>query len=128
MTEYKYMADNAWKAARERLTLLEMVADPWTIRNLRQIGVAAGWHCLEVAGGGGSIAAWLCDQVGAAGHVMATDLDPRFIEAIAAPNLEVRRHNILTDPLPDAAFDLVHVRALLAFLPRPTRLSARWWQ
>ena len=119
MTEYKYMADNAWKAARERLTLLEREADPWTIRTLRLIGVDAGWHCLEVAGGGGSIAAWLCNQVGPSGHVMATDLDPRFLEAITAPNLEVRRHDILADPLPDAAFDLVHARALLAFLPHP---------
>lgn len=49
MTEYKYIADNAWKNARERLQLLEMEADPWTIRNLRQIGVAPSWHCLEVA-------------------------------------------------------------------------------
>lgn len=122
MTEYKYIADNAWKTARERLTLLEMAADPWTIRTLGLIGVQAGWHCLEVAGGGGSIAAWLCDQVGPGGHVMATDLDPRFLEAITAPNLEVHRHNILTDPLPDAAFDLVHVRALLAFLPHPDQV------
>jgi SAM-dependent methyltransferase len=122
VAEYQYIADNAWKAARERLTLLEMGADPWTIRYLRLIGVPAGWHCLEVAGGGGSIAAWLCNQVGPGGHVMATDLDPRFLEAITAPNLEVQRHNILTDPLPDAAFDLVHVRALLAFLPRPDQV------
>jgi SAM-dependent methyltransferase len=111
-----------WKAARERLSLLELGADPSTMRTLRKIGVAAGWHCLEVAGGGGSIAAWLCSQVGAAGHVMATDLDPRFLEAIAAPNLEVRRHDILTDPLPEATFDLVHARALLAFLPHPDQV------
>jgi SAM-dependent methyltransferase len=122
MTEYKYIADNAWKAARERLTLLEMGADPWTMRNLGLIGVQAGWHCLEVAGGGGSIVAWLCNQVGPSGHVMATDLDPRFLEAITASNLEVRRHNILTDPLTDAACDLVHARALLAFLPRPDQV------
>lgn len=122
MTEYQYIADNAWKDARERLRLLEMGADPWTIRNLRQIGVVPGWHCLEVAGGGGSIAAWLCNEVGPSGHVMATDLDPRFLEAIIAPNLAVQRHNILTDPLPDAAFDLVHARALLAFLPHPEQV------
>jgi SAM-dependent methyltransferase len=74
---------------------------------------------LEIAGGGGSITAWLCNQVGADGHVMATDLDPRFLECIAAPNLEVRRHDILADPLPEASFDLVHTRALLTFLPQP---------
>lgn len=122
MTEYKYIADNAWQAARERLALLETVADPRTIRSLHQIGVAAGWHCLEVAGGGGSIAAWLCNQVGPSGHVLATDLDPRFLEALTASNLTVQRHNILTDSLPAAAFDLVHVRALLAFLPHPDQV------
>jgi SAM-dependent methyltransferase len=122
MTEYQYIADNAWQAARERLTLLEKGADPWTIRYLDLIGVQAGWHCLEVAGGGGSIAAWLCDQVGPGGHVLATDLDPRFLEAITAPNLTVQRHNILTDPLPEAAFDLVHARAVLAFLPHPNQV------
>jgi SAM-dependent methyltransferase len=122
VAEYKYIGDNAWKAARERLTLLETGADPSTIRYLDLIGVQAGWHCLEVAGGGGSIAAWLCNQVGPSGYVMATDLDPRFLEAITASNLEVRRHNILTDPLPEAAFDLVHARALLAFLPHPDQV------
>ena len=119
MSEYQYMLDNVWKAARERLAQLEMTCDPWTIRNLGIVGVKPGWRCLEIAGGGGSITAWLCNQVGADGHVMATDLDPRFLEAIAAPNLEVRRHDILADPLPEASFDLVHTRALLTFLPQP---------
>src|SRR5262249_49234577 len=36
--------------------------------------------------------------------------------------LEVRRHDILADPLPDATFDLVHARALLTFLPRPDQV------
>jgi len=119
MEKYQYMLDNVWKGARERLMQLELMLDPWTIRNLGLIGVEAGWRCLEVAGGGGSIAAWLCRQVGASGHVIATDLDTRFLEAIAAPNLEVRHHDILADPLPEAAFDLVHTRTLLAFLPQP---------
>ena len=121
MAEYQYVLDNAWKAARERLALIETVWDPWTIRNLGMVGVEAGWRCLEVAGGGGSIAVWLCRQVGPGGHVLATDLDPRFLEAIDAPNLEVRRHDILADPLPEAAFDLVHTRALLTFLSQPAQ-------
>ena len=119
MSEYQYMLDNAWQAARERLAQLEMMYDPWTIRHLDIIGVQEGWRCLEVAGGGGSIASWLCHQVGADGHVVATDLDPRFLQVINAPNLEVRQHNILADPLPQTAFDLVHARALLTFLPDP---------
>jgi hypothetical protein len=65
---------------------------------------------LEVAGGGGSIAEWLCRQVGRSGHVVATDLELRFLEAIHASNLEVWRHDILSEPLPEGAFDLVHAR------------------
>src|SRR5262245_44100310 len=99
MAEYQYALDNTWKAARERLALLETVSDPWTIRNLAIVGVAAGWRCLEVAGGGGYIDAWLCRQVGSSGHVLATDLGPHFMEVLAPTNLEVRRHNILTDAL-----------------------------
>jgi SAM-dependent methyltransferase len=57
--------------------------------------------------------------VGGSGHVVATDLEPRFLEVIHAPNLAVWRHDILREPLPEGAFDLVHARALLGFLPKP---------
>src|SRR5262245_14216312 len=119
MAEYQYALDNTWKAARERLTLLETVWDPWTIRHLEMVGVGPGWRCLEVAGGGGSIAAWLSGRVGPSGRVLATDLQPHLIEALGVPNLEVQRHDILSDALPEAAFDVVHTRALLTFLPEP---------
>jgi 2-polyprenyl-3-methyl-5-hydroxy-6-metoxy-1,4-benzoquinol methylase len=119
MAEYKYPLTNEWRDARERLSLLETLRDPWTIRNFEKIGVRGGWRCLELAGGGGSIAQWLCRQVGSEGHVVATDLEPRFLETIDAPNLEVWRHDLLRDPLPEAAFDLVHARSVLGFLPRP---------
>jgi len=99
--------------------LLETVWDPFTIHNLRKLRVSEGWHCLEVAGGAGSIASWLCREVGSNGHVIATDLEPRFLEAIQAPNLQAMRHDLLADPLPEAAFDLVHARAVLTFLSRP---------
>ncbi len=119
MTEYKYLLSNEWKAARERLSQLEAVWDPWTIRNFGKVGVGEGWHCLEIAGGGGSIAEWLCRQVGSSGHVVATDIEPRFLEAINESNLEVWRHDILREPLPEQKFDLVHARAVLTFLPQP---------
>jgi ubiquinone/menaquinone biosynthesis C-methylase UbiE len=119
MGEYKYPLSNEWKAARERLSHLEAAWDSWTTRNFGKVGVSEGWHCLEIAGGGGSIAEWLCRQVGSSGRVVATDLDPRFLEAISASNLEVWRHDILREPLPEQEFDLVHARAVLTFLPRP---------
>ena len=57
--------------------------------------------------------------MGGSGHVVATDLEPRFLEAIDASNLEVWRHDIRREPLPEAAFDLAHARAVLGFLPQP---------
>jgi len=63
--------------------------------------VGPGWHCLEVGGGGGSIASWLANRVLPDGRAVATDLDTRFLETLSIPNLEVRRHDIVTDPLPE---------------------------
>jgi SAM-dependent methyltransferase len=62
--------------------------------------------------------------VGADGRVLATDLDPRFVDEIDAPNLEVRRHDITTDEVPERAFDLVHARAVLEHLRPPARAEA----
>ena len=112
----QYRLDNSWVQARERLALIEARYDPGTIRHLESLGVNEGWHCLEIGGGGGSIAEWLCRRVGSSGHVVATDINPRFLQALKLPNLEVRRHNIVDDALEEGAFDLVHTRAVLVHL------------
>ena len=54
-----YLFDNAGEQAGQRFSSLETLYDPWTIRHLEATGIGAGWHCWEVGGGGGSIAAWL---------------------------------------------------------------------
>ena len=125
MPEYTYPLSNEWMAARERLAQLEAVWDPWTIRNFEKLHVAEGWHCLEIAGGGGSLARWLCHRTGNSGRVVATDLQTRFLEALNVPNLEIWRHDIISDPLPQRTFDLVHARAVLTFLPRPADAIAK---
>jgi SAM-dependent methyltransferase len=106
---------------RERLRWFEDAFDPGTTKYLSDLGVAPGWHCLELGGGGGSIAAWLCARVGPTGRVVATDLDTRFLEAIDCPPLEVWRHELGADDLPEAMFDLIHIRAVLSCLPRRER-------
>ena len=78
-----------------------------------------GWRCLEVGAGGGSIAAWLCRRVAPAGSVLATDLDTTLLEELTYPNLELHVHDLLADELPEAEFDLVHMRLLLAWLSDP---------
>ncbi len=114
----EYGLDNAWVQARERLAALEARADPRTIRQLEALGVSAGWQCLEIGGGGGSITKWLCQRVGTSGRVVATDINTRFLEALDFQNLEVRSHNIVEDELEQGAFDLVHTRAVLFHLSR----------
>ncbi len=120
-----YMLDNAWRQARERLAALEAWLDPGTTRHLEALGVGAGWRCLEVGAGGGSVAAWLGARVGPSGYVLATDIDTRFLDALAAPNVEVRQHDIVTEALPEGAFDLVHARAVLEHLPQHERALGR---
>ena len=113
-----YIYDPASEDELTRLQSLERLNDPATIAHLDAAGVGPGWRCLEIGGGAGSIARWLCDRVGPEGRVVATDLDVRFLERIDAPNLEVRRQDILEDELEKDAYDLVHSRFLLEHLPR----------
>jgi SAM-dependent methyltransferase len=120
-----YLLDNAGREASARFSALAAMLDPGTIRHLEERGISSGWHCLEVGGGGGSIATWLAARVGPAGRVLVTDIDPRFLESLHLPNLEVRRHDIATDPLPEAAFDLVHSRLVLLHLPGREEALAR---
>ena len=120
-----YAFDNAWRQARERLALLEACLDPATTRRMMTLGVGEGWTCLDVEAGGGAIAQWLCTRVGASGRVLATDIDTRFLEALAAPNLEIRRHNVVTDPLPADGFDFVHTRMVLMHLPEREQVLGR---
>jgi SAM-dependent methyltransferase len=120
-----YALDNAAREASPRFAALAAMFDPGTIRHLEQRGVTSGWNCLEVGGGGGSIAAWLAARVGPAGRVLATDIDPRFLQSSQTANLEVRRHDIVNDPLPEAAFDLVHSRLVLLHIPEREKALAR---
>lgn len=115
----QYAFDNALAAQSERLRTLEGSLDEGTIRLLENLGVAPGWHCAEIAAGGGSVAGWLCRKVGVTGQVLATDLNPRYLRALREPNLTILEHDIMVDDLPERAFDLVHARLLLAWLPAP---------
>src|SRR5215207_9781807 len=111
-----YLLDNAGAEAPARLGALAEMFDASTKRHLLDRGLGPGWYCLDVGGGNGSIASWLADCTLPNGHVVVTDLDTRFLEPLARPNLEVRAHDITRDPLPDATFDLIHVRLVLVHL------------
>jgi SAM-dependent methyltransferase len=121
----KYAFDPTWTHARQRLRGLEQLLDPGTIRHLKALGVGEGWHCLEVGAGGGSIAEWLCQRVGRNGYVMATDLDTRFLEAVTGSNLDVRRHDIVSEDLPEGRFDLVLSRLVVGHIPEREKALRR---
>jgi ubiquinone/menaquinone biosynthesis C-methylase UbiE len=124
----QYVFDNAAMQTGQRFQSLEALYDPRTVRFLEATGIDAGWRCLEVGAGAGSIAAWLAERVGPSGHVLVSDIDPRYLEALAAsgqPNVEVRRHDVGLDPLPEAAFDLVHARLVLIHVPQREAALAR---
>jgi SAM-dependent methyltransferase len=115
---WTYALDNAAAVTRHRFAALEALLDPLTFGRLAALGAGPGWRCLEVGTGGGSVARWLADRVGPAGRVLATDLDLRWTDAGERSNLELRRHDITVDPLPDAAFDLIVARLVLVHLPQ----------
>ena len=117
-----YTLDNTWEAARERLETLEVSCDPFTASHLDKVGVAPGWHCLEVGAGAGSVARMLCERVGPDGRVVAVDLEPTLLADLSLPNLEVRRLDVVVDELPEAAFDLIHTRLVLVHIPQRNEL------
>jgi SAM-dependent methyltransferase len=126
MAEDRYFADQTvGESGRARLGLLERSVDPLSQRRLAALGVQQGWRCLEVGAGHGSIARWLAEQVGPRGRVVATDINPRFLTELQLPNVEVRQHDIRTDPVEPGTYDLAHCRAVLAHMPDPQLVVRR---
>jgi SAM-dependent methyltransferase len=112
----EYLLDNRQTEAGRRFEALAELFDPVTFRHLRGVGVGPGWHCWEVGAGGPGVPAWLAERVGAAGRVVATDIDTTWLPSGAA--YEVVRHDVGADESPAAAYDLVHARLVLVHVPR----------
>ena len=121
----EYVFDQGWEKERDRLAGIESLFDSYSTQRLAELGVSDGWHCLEVGFGAGGVALWLAGQVGSTGRVVAVDLDPRFLDGHGRANLDVRKHDILTHPLEEAAFDLAHARAVLEHIPDRQRALER---
>lgn len=109
-----FLAEAAHDAELARLRHRETVHGPRTRRLLTDLGVTSGWKCLEVGAGAGDAVHWLAERVGPAGLVVATDINLRFLEGTNLPNVQIRRHDILHDPLETETYDLVHCRSVLA--------------
>jgi ubiquinone/menaquinone biosynthesis C-methylase UbiE len=123
-----YIFDNAIESeTAERFGSLDALYNFRTFRFLETTGIGPGWRCLEVGGGSGSVAAWMADRVGPPGHVVVTDIEPRFIERslrLKPANIELLRHDVGTEPLPERSFDLIHARLVLQHVPDRHRALA----
>ncbi len=111
-----YLLDNAAPQTENRFAALDTCYDQATRTHLEALGLQTGWHCLEVGAGSGSIARWLTQRVGSNGRVLATDIDTRWLRTDGLAHLEVARHDIAADPLPELTFDLIHERLVLVHL------------
>ena len=112
----RYLLDNRRPEAGERFAALAGLFDRWTFRHLDDLGLGEGWRCWEIGAGGVSVPRGLAERVGASGRVLATDIDVSWIEPEAGGVLEERRHDVIRDPPPPEAFDLVHARLVLVHL------------
>ena len=123
-----YLFDTGDPAERDRLQAHTELWDPFTFRKLAETGVGAGWRCLEIGAGTGTVAAWLLDRVGRGGQVVATDIETRWLEPLASANIVVRHHDVAADTLDEGGYDLIHARLVLEHLPQrhavTTKLAA----
>jgi 2-polyprenyl-3-methyl-5-hydroxy-6-metoxy-1,4-benzoquinol methylase len=108
-----YLLDNGWQQARMRLQSLEEYSDVGTQRRVEALGAREGWRCADVGCGAGSMARWLSQRVGPTGHVVAVDMDPRFMVGPHAPNLEVVKQDVVQQKLPERTFDFILARYVL---------------
>lgn len=115
---HSYVFANNNDRERGRLQCLARLLDPMHRRALEATEIGSGWHALELGAGLGTISAWIANRTGPAGRVLATDLDTRFLSQACHPdNVVIERLDAVHDPLPESAFDLITVRALLHHLP-----------
>ncbi|MGQ0672968.1 MAG: methyltransferase domain-containing protein [Hyphomicrobium sp.] len=109
----------------ERLMLQSAAMAPDTETMLDRIGVAAGWSCLDIGCGPGGITSLLSARVGHNGRVVGLDMNPVFLDHArrsAAPNVTFVEGDAYGSALPNATFDLVHLRFVASTAGEPERL------
>ena len=122
-SDHRYLLDNTKVEAGERFTWLAELFDGVTRGHVDRLGMTAGWRCWEVGAGGPSIPEALATAVGPTGHVLATDINPAWLDSHGT--YQVLQHDIVKDPPPQpGTFDLVHARLVLVHVPDRARALA----
>jgi hypothetical protein len=113
----RYLLDNPGVAAGGRFEALAALFDPVTFRHVDALGISAGWRCWEVGAGGASVPDGLANRVGPGRQVVASDIDTGWLAGQVRPEVEVVRHDVVTDDPPGDGFNLIHARLVLLHLP-----------
>jgi len=113
----EYNLPHSIAGEEQRLHLMSALLDPMERAHIERLGIGPGCRCLELGAGNGSISRILARLVAPSGHVVATDIDIRYMTPLKDAGLEVRRLDVGADPIEPGAYDLVVTRALLHHLP-----------
>src|SRR5579864_9361060 len=105
----------------ERLRLQSRVWEPVGEQLLARLGNGQGLRVLEIGTGAMGWLPILSRWVGPTGEVIGTDIDDKMLAAAHAlldeeslANVRLVRDDIFASTLPEASFDLVHLRFQLA--------------
>jgi hypothetical protein len=127
--DHRYVLDNARVEAGERFTRLAELFDGVTRGHFDRLGVRAGWRCWEVGAGGPSIPEALATAVGPTGYVLATDINPAWLNPHGG--YEVLRHDIVGDAPPRQARLTWYTRGSCSCsftCPTVPGRWRRWWR
>ena len=116
----RYSFSNDDSAAANRHDHLAAILDEFTQSRLLSAGDLTGKRCLDVGAGGGSVARWMVDRVGPTGRVAATDLNP--VALSPGQGYEIIAHNLVTEPVPDGPWDIIHARLVLLHIPERVQI------
>ena len=112
-----YALPHGLAGEEQRLALMSTLLDPFEFACMERLGVGPGCRCLEFGCGNGSISLALAERVAPTGLVIASDINISYISRLKGPCLQVRRIDILQDPIEESSYDFVVARALLHHVP-----------